>query len=230
MTGKKQAGAAWHQTTVALRSDIYEQARTRGIDIGDACNRALAEMTGIEYDQQQLGDIPVPPPVIIAGNGTSPHMQGGIQKSPARDLHPVINADDPAAPAKVVQVKTAVKRPQAEPPSPAPAQAPATPKEKPATAPAVKKAAAPKGRDSPGRKRAKGDALKKFMGTVNRTDDPKDCMGKAELYDLFVRFCHDHRITPVPERSAVTVALKNQFAMTEKMVNGTACWTGIRQQ
>ena len=53
-------------------------------------------------------------------------------------------------------------------------------------------------------------------------------MGKDELYEIFVRFCRDHRITPVPEKKAVTVALKNQFALTEKPVGGKSCWTGVR--
>jgi hypothetical protein len=112
-----------------------------------------------------------------------------------------------------------------------PAPQPAAPKEKTAPDPAatVKPAAARKDRETPAKKRAKGDVLKKFFSVkIARTDDAGDNMGKDVLYELFVRFCHDHRITPVPERRAVTVALKNQFALTEKIVNGTACWTGIR--
>ena len=228
MTGKKETGANWHPVTVVLREDIIRQARARKIDISDACNRALAGMTGIEYNQQQFGDSPVPPPVIIAKDGATPLVTSERKKLPAGNLHPVINADDPAAPARVVQVKPAVKKTPAEPVVPPAAPEPAVPGEKPALAPAVKKAAPRKGADSPGQKKSKGDVLKKFMGSLSRTDDAGDCMGKDELYELFVRFCHDHRIKPVPERRAVTVALKNQFAMTEKMVDGAACWTGIR--
>jgi outer membrane biosynthesis protein TonB len=230
MTGKKETGTTWHHTTVVLRSDIYRQALALGIDISDACNRALAGLTGSEYNQQRE-EVSAPPPVIIAKDGASPHIQGEIKISPALKLHPVINADDPAAPATVVQAKTPVKKAPPEPPAPVPAPAPATPKEKPAPdpVPTVKKAAARKDQDTAVKKRAKGDALKKFFSVkITRTDDAGDTMGKDELYELFIRFCHDHRVTPVPERKTVTVALKNQFALTEKIVNGTACWTGIR--
>jgi hypothetical protein len=225
MTGKKETGTTWHHTTVVLRSDIYRQALALGIDISDACNRALAGLTGSEYNQQRE-EVPAPPPVIIAKDGASPHIHGEIKRTPEQKLHPVINADDPAAPATVVQAKTPVKKAPSEPPMSVPA-----PKEKPApdSAAPVKPAAVRKDQDTPARKRAKGDALKKFFSVkIARTDDAGDTMGKDELYDLFVRFCHDHRVTPVPERKTVTVALKNQFALTEKIVNGTACWTGIR--
>ena len=230
MTGKKDAGANGHPTTVVLREDIYQQALARGIDISDACNRALASLTGSEYNQQRQ-EVPAPPPVIIAKDGAAPHIHGEIKRSPDQKLHPVINADDPAAPARAVQAKTAVKKAPAEPPAPVPAPVPAALKEIPSRVPAAtgKQAAARKDRDTPVKKRAKGDALKKFFSLkIARTDDDGDTMGKDELYELFVRFCHDHRVTPVPERKTVTVALKNQFALTEKMVNGTACWTGIR--
>ena len=120
MTGKKETGATWHHTTVVLREDIYRQALARGIDISDACNRALAGLTGSEYNQQRE-EVPAPPPVIIAKDGASPHIHGEIKRSPDQKLHPVINADDPAAPAKVVQAKTAVKKAPAEPPAPVPA-------------------------------------------------------------------------------------------------------------
>ena len=106
MTGKKESGATWHHTTVVLRSDIYRQALEQGIDISDACNRALASLTGSEYHRQQMEEIPAPPPVIIAKDGSSPHAPGETEKAPSQKLHPVINADDPAAPAKVVQAKT----------------------------------------------------------------------------------------------------------------------------
>jgi len=232
MTGKKETSATWHHTSVVLRSDIYRQALERGIDISDACNRALAGLTGCEYHRQQLEEVPAPPPVIIAKDGSSPHAHGEPKKVPSQKLHPVINADDPAAPAKVVQAKTrTVKKAPAESPAPVTVPAPAHPEEKPVTAPAVttKKAAVSKGRDAPRRKRSRGDALKTFFSTkIARMDNTEATISKDELYELFVRFCRDHRITPVPERKAVTVSLKNQFALTEKLVDGTPCWTGIR--
>jgi len=231
MTGKKESNATWHPTTVVLQEDIYRQALVLGIDIGDACNRALASLTGTDYLRQTMDEVPAPPPVIIAKDGAAPHLSGELQKVPLKKIHPVINADDPAAPVKVVQAKTPVKKAPADTPAPLPAPVPAAAKEKPVAvpAPATKKETVQKGKAPSSKKRAKGDALKTFFSAkVARTDDAEDHAGKDELYDLFVRFCREHRITPVPERKTITIALKNQFALTEKMVDGTPCWTGIR--
>jgi hypothetical protein len=231
MTGKKESGATWHSETVVLREDIYRQALARGIDIGDACNRALASLTGSEYNKRQRDEVPSPPRVIIAKDGSSPHAPGEPKKGPSQNLHPVINADDPAAPARVVQAKAPVKKAPAEPPAALPAPAPPALKEKPVAAPAAttKKAAAKKGPAASSNKRAKGDMLKTFFSSkITRSDDEGDRIGKDEFYELFARFCREHRITPVTERKAVTVALKNQFALTEKIVDGTSFWTGIR--
>jgi hypothetical protein len=231
MTGKKETGPTWNHTTVVLRSDIYRQALEQGVDISDVCNRALAALTGSGYNRQQMEEIPAPPPVIIAKDGSSPHSSEEPKKGISPKLHPVINADDPGAPAKVVQAKTPLKKAPAEPLTPLPVPAPDIPKEKPAASPAAttKKAAIPKGRDAPAKKRTKGDALKSFFSSkIARTDDVEATISKDEFYELFARFCRDHRITPVPERKAVTIALKNQFALTEKVVDGTAGWTGIR--
>jgi hypothetical protein len=231
MTGKKETGPIWNHTTVVLRSDIYRQALERGIDISDVCNRALAALTGSGYSRQQLEEIPAPPPVIIAKDGSSPHTSEEPKKGISQKLHPVINADDPAAPAKVVQAKTPLKKAPAELPTPLPVPAPAIPKEIPVAAPAasLKKVGVPKGRDAPAKKRTKGDALKSFFSSkIARMDDAEATISKDEFYELFTRFCRDHHMSPVPERKAVTIALKNQFALTEKVVDGTACWTGIR--
>lgn len=232
MTGKKESGATWHPTTVVLREDIYRQALLQKIDISDACNRALASLTGSEYHHRQLEEVAAPPPVIIARVGSSPHAPGELKKSPLQKLHPVINADDPAAPARVVQAKARPqKKAPSEPRAPVVAPAPVSPEERPASVPAAttKKEAGIKGQTTPSKKRARGEALKTFFSsTITRTDDAGDRIGKDDLYEIFARFCRDHHITPVPERRTVTVALKNQFALTEKQVDGTPCWTGIR--
>lgn len=231
MTGKKESGATWHHTTVVLRSDIYRQAVVQGIDISDACNRALAGLTGTEYHRQQLEEVPPPPPVIVARTGSLPLTPADTKKTASQKLHPVINADDPAAPATVVQAKAPVKKARAESPAPVPVPAPATPEEKPAGAPvtAPKKAPVQKGRAVPAKKRSRGDALKTFFTLkIVRTDETDARVNKDELYELFARYCREHRITPVPERKTITVSLKNQYALTEKSVNGTPCWTGIR--
>lgn len=231
MTGKKLAGAAWHRTTVVLQSDIYRQALERGIDISDACNQALADLTGCQYHGVREKDIPPLPPVIIARDGSSPRADGEIP-GPLTKLPPVINADDPAAPARVVEAKVLpVKKAPAESPVPVPAPTAVAHEDKPGTTPAapMKKAAAGKSRASSAKKGSKGDALKTFFSArIIRTDEGNAGVGKDDLYELFARFCREHRISPVPERRTVTVALKNKFALTEKIVDGTAYWTGIR--
>jgi hypothetical protein len=229
MTGKKESCVTWHHTTVVLRSDIYHQAVVRGIDISDACNQALASLTDTEYHRLQLEEVPVPPPVIVARNGSLPPTPGNVKKAASLKLHPVINADDPAAPATVVEAKTRpAKKAPTEPIAPVPAPAPAYPEEQ-SMAASAKKATAQKGPAVAAKKRSRGDALKTFFSSkIARAEETGAAVNKDELYELFARFCRDHRITPVPERKAVTVALKNQFALTEKNVNGTPCWTGIR--
>ncbi len=229
MTGKKESGATWHHTTVVLRPDIYHQAVIRGIDISDACNQALASLTGTEYHRLQLEEVPAPPPVIVARNGSLPPASGDEKKAVSPKLHPVINADDPAAAATVVEAKTRpVKKAPAEPMAPVPAPAPASPEEQSPAAPA-RKTPAPKGLAVTAKKRSRGDALKTFFSSkIARSEDAGAAVSKDELYELFARFCRERRITPVPERKAVTVALKNQFALSEKNVNGTPSWTGIR--
>lgn len=224
MTEKPKAGATWHSTPVALRSDLYRRALEQGIDISDACNRALASLTGIEYAGRQRGEVPVPPPVIVAKNGSSPYVPGETEKSPSRDLPPVINADDPAAPARVVQAKAQKKIP------PAPVPVPAPVKERAVATPAsgARKAAAGKRRAAPAKKGSWKDALKLFFSSrVTRSGDEKDRVAKDEFYELFARFCRDHHVTPVPERKTVTVALKNRFALAEKTIDEKQCWTGI---
>ena len=88
MTGKKESSAIWHHTTVVLRSDIYREAVVRGIDISDTCNKALSSLTGIEYHRLQLEEVPVPPPVIVARNGSLPQTSGNIKKVVSPKLAP----------------------------------------------------------------------------------------------------------------------------------------------
>lgn len=231
MSGKKDTGAPWHQTTVVLRSDIYRQALEQGIDISDACNVALAGLTGNEYRGRRVEEAAPQPPVIVARNGGAPHTAGRTGNDPVQELHPVINADDPSAPARVVQAKTRVKKAIAEEPLHAGPPAPAVHEEKPAETPGTggKRTASPVRKGATAQKRSKGEGLKKFISTrIVRSGDPADAVGKDELYELFLRFCRDGQISPVPERRAVTVALKNQFALVEKNVNGIPSWTGIR--
>ncbi|MDD1684811.1 MAG: type II toxin-antitoxin system CcdA family antitoxin [Methanoregula sp.] len=225
MTGKKETGAPWQQTTVVLRSDIYRQALDRGIDISDACNRALAEAIGIDYRQQELESAQPAAPVIIARDGSLPPAPGDKKDLPSPALHPVINADDPKAPAHVTKVKKLVKKPVPEAPVPAAGgeRPSASPDQSPKKPPVRREQKKPHGK---GQRR---DALRTFFSAkIARTDEAGPGVAKDELYERFARFCRDHHITPVPERKNVTIALKNRFALTEEMHNGIPLWAGIR--
>ena len=228
MAGKKEPGPGWRQTSVLVRADIFSQAHEQGIDISDVCNRALADLLGIDYRQQHLDNVPVPPPVIIAKDGGLPVVAGTIPATDKTHLPPVINADDPKAAGTITRIKKMpVKKPAHDIPSPK-ADMPeekdtAAPAKVPATAPSKK---AP--RTAP-KKTGKGDALKKFIATrIIREDTDDAIMGKDEFYQVFSRWCRDQKISPVPEAKAVTIALKNQFAFREKVVDGSSAWVNLR--
>jgi hypothetical protein len=228
MAGKKEPGPGWRQTSVLIRADIFSQAHEKGIDISDACNRALADLLGIDYRQQHLDNVPVPPPVIIAKDGGLLVVAGPPPAADKTHLPPVINADDPTAAGTITRIK---KQPvkKAAPVDSAPKAVPTEEKSKlipvkaPATTPDKKfPKTAPK-------KTGKGDALRKFIATrIIREDADDAVIGKDEFYQVFSRWCRDQKISPVPEGKAVTVALKNQFAFREKVVDGRSCWINLR--
>ncbi|PKL64644.1 MAG: hypothetical protein CVV32_08225 [Methanomicrobiales archaeon HGW-Methanomicrobiales-3] len=226
MAAKKEPGRAWRTTSVLVRADIFAQAQERGIDISDTCNQALADLLGVDYRQQQLDSVPVPPPVIIA-------KDGGVQDSVARAPQtsprpPVINADDPKAAGTIATTrrqpakKTAAPPPQ-EPPAPAPEKRPAEATKAAAPAPA------PKGKRTAPKKAEKGDPIKKFIAAmIVREDDSSAVIAKEELYQIFSRWCREQKVSMVPDQKAVTVALKTRFAFTEKNAGGKPCWTNVR--
>jgi hypothetical protein len=83
---------------------ILASVHDQRIDISDACNRALADLTGIDYRQQQLDTESPITPVIIASDGklisaAADPVQGH------RQMRPVLNADDPLTPATVYSRK-----------------------------------------------------------------------------------------------------------------------------
>jgi hypothetical protein len=228
MAAKKEPGISWRHTTVLVRADIFENAREQGLDISDTCNRALADLLGIDYRQQRLDDVPVPPPVIIAKDGALP-----APALPATALHttlrpPVINADDPTAAGAIARIrKTGVKKPVPDAASRTTKSA-----EEAVPEPPVKKT---RTRPSPGQVKAaakktqKGDGLKKFIATKIVRDDAEEALiPKEELYQIFSRWCREQKITQVPDQKSVTVALKTRFAFKEKSAGGSPCWAGLR--
>ncbi len=222
MGAKKEPGSAWRPTTVLVRADIYASAQEQGIDISDTCNRALADLLGFDYRQQQLDSVPVPPPVIIAKDGGMP---SGV--SPA--MHkasqpPVINADDPKAAKAIASIKRQpVKKPAPLPPEPA-APAPVKSPEKAMAAIPAKKA-----KKSTQKKASKGDGLKKFIAeTIMREDADDAIIAKEDLYQLYARSCREQKVSPVPDAKSVAVALKTKFAFREKSCGGKPCWIGVQ--
>jgi hypothetical protein len=227
MSEKKDPGGQWRQTSVVIRADIFLKAGEMGLDISNECNQALAHLVGIDYRQQQINDRAISDHTI-PGSGTPP--KGDEQTTPkprAPVLHPVINADDPAAIAKVM--KTRRQPPQKpEPEIPVAAEFPPTGTNIPLQAPAHGLSPAGKGKTDASDKKRKDDALKKFVATkITRVDADDAVITKDDMYQAFTRWCRDHRYATVPERKAFATLLKNKFAITEKTVNGTPCWANV---
>jgi hypothetical protein len=224
MAGKKEPGIPWRHTTVLVRADLFERARETGVDISDACNQALAEMLGIDYRQQQLDNVQVPPPVIIAKDGGLPEPAVPSPASTLPPRPPVINADDPAAAGTIARNRKIVVKKPVPDISPQKAgrpaeQAPDLP------VPGPEK----KARKNPLKKAEKSDGLKKFIASKIIRDDTDDAViDKEELYRIFSRWCREQKISPVPEAKAVAAALKTRFAFREKIVGGSPCWVTLR--
>ena len=221
MGAGKSAETGWRQTTVLIRSDIFAAAEQEHMDISDACNRALAGQFGIEYHPAKK-TVPEKASRVIIAQDTAPRDPAA--RAPAAP--PVINAEDPTVPGKVMKEKKERKaptgtKPQAPPQEPAP-QRPAVPE--PVTIPAR---AAPK----TGRKGKKEEPIKRFVSTliVRETEESPDAIiAKDELYQRFERWCRDHDYATIPERRAFTVALKNKYALVERTVGGVPSWISIR--
>ena len=86
MTGKREDRVQPGTTpTVVLRSDIYREAVVQGIDISDACNRATCSTLRELNTTGSRGEVPAPPPVIIAKNGASPQKHGEKNQVPSKN-------------------------------------------------------------------------------------------------------------------------------------------------
>jgi hypothetical protein len=226
MAEKKESSASWHQVSVVIRADILEQTRQQKIDISDVVNRALAERLGIDYHQQKIPEGTIVEPVIIASNETPalPDHVPVIPKAPATAA--IINADDPLA-AKTIKSRHIQKeKPAGEIPPPAPVPAPAPEKQSPSIS---SPSPIPGKAKKPAPKKKKDDAAKKFFAsTILREDSETALIPKDDMYYAFERWCRNHRVHPVPDKKSFSVTLKNQFAVKEKMVNGSPTWVGVK--
>jgi hypothetical protein len=245
MTGKKQPDGRWREITVVIRDDILARAEVAKLDISRLCNQALAEATGIPYSRAPSDGAP-PAPVIIAHNGApSPEDRLPLSAAQPASRLPVINADAPGA---AVTARQAPRPPAPKPPAALPGRvtpvktpaAPAAPKTPPPerTTPAipapalpapgseVKRAEHPK---NPPAKKGRATAVRQFvMECIIRDDAEEALVLKVEMYQAFARWCREHRVTPVPDRRVLTVALKNQFAIRETTAGSEPSWVNVR--
>jgi hypothetical protein len=221
MGAGKSAGTGWQQTPVLIRSDIIAAAEREALDIGEECNRALAKRLGIEYRALPKTGPAEMTRVIIAPDAVS---SGQAARAPA--ALPVINAEDPTVPGKVLKEKKEKKAPAVTKPQ-APPQEPAMPHPVAPAPSAAREDALPK----INKKGKKEDPIKRFVSTriVRETEESPDAIiAKDELYQRFERWCRDHSYATIPERRVFTVALKNKYALAERTVGGVPSWTSIR--
>jgi hypothetical protein len=215
MGADKTVGSGWQNVRVTLRSDIVAAAQKEKIDVSSECNKALAQRLGIEYPKPRQAS--VGSKVIVAPDNVP--LKGSVQKAAAL---PVINAEDPTVPGKVIREKKERKIPEvAKPPkdehlhtvNPSVLSAPAGPASKPK------------------KKGKKEEAIKRFVSTriVREAEESTDAIiAKDELYQRFERWCRDQSYAIIPEHRVFSVTLKNKFAFTERIVGGTPSWVSIR--
>lgn len=228
MTGKKETGNSWRHTSLVIRADIYAKAQEQGIDISNICNKSLADLLGVDYHQQQLDDIPVTRPVIIASNGSPATEPEHILTTNPTSHSPVINADDPASSATVRRAKLTPKLKHA-PKETEPVITPPRKKEAAIPSQATYSSPAEKGKKPAFKKTTKENGLKKFVSSgIIRSDADDAVLSKDDMYQAFIRFCKEHKLAPVTDRKTFTIALKNKFAFFDKTINGIPSWVNVR--
>ncbi len=220
MSAGKVSRGSWLPTWVLIRSDLYDEAERQHLDISHECNAALARRLGIAYTGSRT---PVSGEMVPVISGVVPAPVGAA-------LRPVINADDPSTPAKVKREKkevATVKPRMAHPPASACTSASLKP-----STPMVPVPAPGAPRNPAADRKKKAGAIKKFVSSlIVRTDEDSGTdavIQKDELYQRFERWCREHAVSPVPDRRSFSVALKNQCAIPERSIGGTAYWVNIR--
>ncbi len=233
MTAHNKEGVQWRQTSVLIRADIFAQVHEQGLNISHECNRALADLVGIDYQQQQLPEETPKEPVITAPDEKTGRATAGSGKE-NRSLRPVLNADDPKTPARVLQLKkdlVALKSHQDRTISSGSGQKkqqdPSPPSDQPVSLPRSRK----KEKTDLAKRKGRETAIKRFVSTrVVRTDAESSDGGvvpKDEMYQRFVRWCRANSVSPVPDKRSFSVALKNRFVFRETTVNNVACWVNV---
>ena len=234
MTAQKTGGVQWRHTSVLIRADIFAAAQERGLNFSHECNRALADLVDIDYDQQQLPEETPAEPVLVVPEQGASHAPPG-SKTGRTPLPPVINADDPATPIHVLKLKNeriprhAQKDPAAAPRSvhaPGEVHAPQFPERS-----ASRRTRGTTKKPGPEKKKRES-AIKRFVTTKLARGDGGDAgenvIAKDEMYQLFVRWCRIHSISAIPDKRSFGVALKNRFVMQEAAVKGSPCWINVK--
>jgi hypothetical protein len=225
MSGKKDPGSHWKQTSVVIRSDIWLKAAEMGLDISDELNQRIATLVGIDYRQQELANRLSPDTAVCAADTA---VKGTGRRQKPHTLHPVINADDPAAATKVRKAKQQLP-PEQVPAVPVPDTLPLPETDISPVFPVPKVSQRGGAKSGESKKKGKDEVLKKFVTTkIIRVDADDAIVSKDDMYEAFARWCRDHRINAVPERKVFTTLLKNKFAIAEKTVGGTSCWVHVR--
>jgi len=233
MSGSTDPNSQWRQVSVVIRSDILLKATETGLDISDVLNRRLAEMVGIDYRQQPVAGRLLQDTAISTGSPAGDQDEKAKHRVRSPVLHPVINADDPAAATKVRKAKRQVPPEPSQvtpaPLVPVPVASPQPESAAPVEYPVVRSSQGGRGKERGSGKKGKDEILKKFVSAmITRVDDAGANISKEEMYLAFARWCRDHRIAPVPDRKNFATALKNRFAITEKTLGGTSYWMNIR--
>ena len=235
MTSRRAGGEQWRQTTVLIRSDIFTRALEEGIDISKTCNQALGNLLGIDYHQQKIPHMPDVRPVIVAKDAAADRGPAGPSEA-GRSMRPVLNAEDPATPARLLHMRTAPAQKvkhgpvatmeterRSSPPAPegvhhGSGQSPPPGKGE------ERKNSARKGRE---------DGIRQFLKRkILRVEEPGEGeinrIEKDEMYRLFTRFCRTKNSSAVPDRKSFSAALKTRYVIDDVTIDGIHYWNNVK--
>ncbi|WAC04631.1 MAG: hypothetical protein OS112_09235 [Methanoregula sp.] len=234
MTARKGDATQWRHTSVLIRDDIFSLAQKQGLNLSHECNQALADRLGVDYRQQQLPSETRADPVIIAAE----QKPGPASRfSPQKDqiIPPVLNADDPKTPARVLLQK---KEPAARIPHPKREIAPVQKQDKPQDSPVPSthpeaSARLPKKKGAKSTEiKGKENAVRRFVNEkVLRTDaegNEGSAVPKDEMYQRFMRWCRAHSVSPIPDKRSFGIAMKNRFVIQDGTANNEPCWINVK--
>ena len=234
MAAHKGDGVQWRHTSVLIREDIFSLAKKNGLNLSHVCNQALADRLGLDYHQQQLPSETLAEPVIVASEQKPGHATGSLSPQ-EMTLPPVLNADDPKTPARVLlQKKEPVVHPhhQKNAVASVPQQHKPLDNKTPSPPQKVPSQDPKKERAKTNEKKGKENAVKRFVNEKVTRIDAEGGAGssvpKDEMYQRFVRWCRAHSISPIPDKRSFGVAMKNRFVIQDRTVNNEPCWINVK--